>query len=256
VVSEFVGSHTYQWYLNILFPPFDNEKFRKAFSLALDRRGQISTFFLGHEPLGRGLLTPSSWAWSEEVIGDERDLVEARKLLDASGLPEEEWTPRVQPIGASISEENLFHEAAVAEVGIKLDWAPPELGSYATRVFMGLGGDGSAGGFHSTWSMRLDPDGNIGDFYVQDGSYNSGQAPMPQLEPLVVKARETLDVDERKAIYVEIQQFATEHVLNTITQTYRIASHFGSERLGNLDKINGGEGKERFYMLYNTEANA
>ncbi|MCH7602946.1 MAG: efflux RND transporter permease subunit [Planctomycetes bacterium] len=85
-----------------------------------------------------------------------------------------------------MSDWDLFDEASLAKVGIKLDWARPETGSYATRVFMGLGGDGSAGGFHSTWSMRLDPDGNIGDFYVQDGSYNSGQAPMPFLQPLVI----------------------------------------------------------------------
>jgi ABC-type transport system substrate-binding protein len=123
-------------------------------------------------------------------------------------------------------------------------------------VLTGLGGDGSAGAFWSSWSMRLDPDANIGDFYMEKASYNAGQYPVPELEPLVIKARETLEPEERKAIYSEIQRYAVEHVINSITLTYAINSRFGSKRVGNLEKVFGGEGKERFYWLYNKEGAA
>ena len=255
-LAEFNGSHTYQWYLNMFFPPLDNENFRKGLSHSLDRESLIRNLFQGNETAGKGLLTPSSWAWDDAIVGDTFDLVEARKRLEASGLPEEEWVLRAQPIGTSITERDQFFEASHAKAGIKLDWAQPESGSYATRVLVGLGGDGSAGGFQSTWSMRLDPDGNIGDFYRETASYNPGQHPVPVLEPLVIKAVETLDVEERKAIYSEIQQYAIDHTINTVTAAYRIFSKFNSGRVGGLENIFGGEGKERFYHLYNKEGMA
>ncbi|MDP6606015.1 MAG: ABC transporter substrate-binding protein [Dehalococcoidia bacterium] len=255
-LSEFVGSHTYQWYLNMFFPPLDNEKFRKALSLSLDRENYIKNLLKGHEPVGKGLLTPASWAWDDSIVGDEFNPAEARKLLEGSGLPESEWVLRGQPIGASLSTGDQFYEASHAQAGIKIDWAEPERGSYATRVLVGLGGDASAAAFQSTWSMRLDPDGNVGDFYQETASYNPGQHPVPFLEPLVVKARETLDIDERKAIYREIEQYSIDHVINRVTNTYAIAARFGSSRVGNIDKVFGGEGKERFYYLYNKEGAA
>jgi len=253
-LSEFVGSLTYQFYINHNIPPWDNEKWRKGFSHAMDRESYIKNFLKGHEPLGRGLLTPASWAWDDTIEGDMFDLQKARDLLGASGIPEAEWTPRIQPIGQSVTTSDEFWVASGAKAGIKFQLAQAEPGSYATRVLTGLGGDGSAGAFWSSWSMRLDPDANIGDFYMEKASYNAGQYPVPELEPLVIKARETLEPEERKAIYSEIQRYAVEHTINSITLMYAINSRFGSKRVGNLEKVFGGEGKERFYWLYNKEA--
>lgn len=249
--ATFVGSHTYQWYINHEFPPYDNINFRRAFSRATDRNNFIKNFLKGIEPLGKGLLTPASWAWDESIVGHEFDLAEARKYLEASGLPEDKWVAQIQPNGAtSLNQRDEFWQASLAKAGIKVNYAEPERGGYATRLFKGLGADGTSAAFNSTWSMRIDPDANIAQFYVEKGGYNSGQVPTPETEPLVKKARETLDINERRELYVEIQRIALDKVYSTITIGYAVAVSHAHRKVGNLDLYYGAEGKERWYEIW------
>jgi len=249
--AKFVGSLTMQWYINHLFPPFDNERWRRGLSLALDREAFVKQFLKGEEPLGKGLLTPASWAWDDTIQGHKYDPGEARKLLEASGVPKDKWVIKGAPNGStSLNDQDVFWEASLKEFGIRFDWLKPERGIFATRVFKGLGGDGTGAMFSSSWSMRIDPDANIAQFYTEKGGYNSGQAPVPETEQLVKKARETLDVKERKAIYSQIQKIVLDKVYSTITLSYFINASHVRKRVGNLKQFYGGEGKERWHELW------
>ncbi len=100
------------------------------------------------------------------------------------------------------------------------------------------------------WSPRVDPDGNIGQFYLPKSAYNAGQVPLPEVEPLVIKARQVYDQNERKKLYSDIQKRAAENVYSMIPHLYAITWMFAGQRVGNLDALWGGEGKPRFANLW------
>jgi ABC-type transport system substrate-binding protein len=248
--ANFVGSGTTKWYINHAFPPLDNIWFRRALASAMDRQTYIRNFLTGDEPLATGLLTPASWGHDPEIKNYTYDVGKVREYLQRSGLPQSQWRIRAQPFGATINEAEQFFEESVRQAGITIEWAQPERDGWRTRVIKGLGGDGSAGMYFSGWSLRVDPDGNVGQFYVQNAAYNSGQAPVPEVEPLVVKARETYDLSERKKLYSEIQEKAVENVYSHILHHYSIAQIFAVRRVGNLENYYGGEGKPRYANLW------
>ena len=251
-LGTFVGSSTGHNPLNHAFAPLDNERFRKGFAHSIDRQILINNFFIKdlYVEGAQGLLTPASWAWDPGVKGYTFDLVEARKHLEASGLPEDEWVVIAQPKGASISQREEFMAASVAEAGIKIQWNDPVQSGNRLHFFKGFGADGIGsilldGG----WSMRVDPHANVGQWYIQDAAYNGGQAPVPEVEPLVLKAAAELDIDERKALYTEIQNTAAEHVYSSIINYYGVRTDHASLRVGNIEGLFGGEGKRRWGEL-------
>jgi len=152
--------------------------------------------------------------------------------------------------GAEQPAADQFWEASAKNAGITIDWARPELNGSRNRVYTGQGADGSAGTTISGWGMRVDPDGNCGQFYTQTGAYNAGQAPVPEVEPLIVKARQLYDQQERRKLYSEIQHKAVEQVYSNILFHYVIVQSHASTKVGNLDALYGGEGKPRYANLW------
>ena len=102
----------------------------------------------------------------------------------------------------------------------------------------------------SSWSMRVDPDANVGQFYTEKGSYNSGLAPTPETEALVPKARQVYDINERKKLYSEIQRKGVENHYSSILLHYNVARVFAATKVGNLAAFYGGEGKPRYANLW------
>lgn len=247
--AQFVGSGTALWYINHDFKPMDNLNFRKAIAFALDRETYIKNFLTGEEPVALGHLTPASWAYDKSVKGYKLDKAEAVKLLRASGLAEKDWRVNFQPFGASISQAEEFWQAGLKEVGITIDWAPAERNGW-TKVLKGLGGAGSSAAYYSGWSMRVDPDANLGQFYLEKGGYNSGQSKTAETEALIVKARAELDVNKRKELYTQIQQKALDNVYSAILTHYGIARDSAQKKVGGLDRLFGGEGKHHWHFLW------
>ncbi|HXH23102.1 MAG TPA: ABC transporter substrate-binding protein [Dehalococcoidia bacterium] len=249
-VVKFNGSGTTIWYMNHAFPPLDNVWFRRALSSALDRESYIKNFLTGEEQIATGFATPASWAHDATIQNYNFDIAKAKEYLQRSGLPQSQWRVRTQPFGATISDAELFWQTSAKEAGITIDYAEPERDGWQKRVLKGLGGDGSAGMYFSGLSLRVDPDGHLGLIYTQKGAYNSGQAPLPEVEPLIIKAKQTYDLNERKSIYSEAQKKAVENVYSAFLVTYGIARGFARKNVGNFRAWFGGEGKPRFANLW------
>jgi peptide/nickel transport system substrate-binding protein len=248
--TKFVGSGTGMIYINHAFPPLDNVNFRRAFASALDRENYIKNFLTGEEPVATGLLTPASWAHDPSIPGYGYDLNKAKDYLQRSGLPPSAWRIKAQPQGESIVESEQFWEASIKAAGIAFDWNQPERGGSRTRLYKGQGADGTAALVISSWSLRVDPDGNISQFYTEKGAYNSGQAPVPEVEPLVARARQAYDQQERKKLYGEIQRIAAEQLYSNVPLFYSVARSHASKKVGNLDALYGGEGKPRYANMW------
>ncbi len=247
---NFVGSSTAIWYINHEFPPLDNVWFRRALSAAMDRENYIKNFLTGDEPIAHGFLTPATWAYDASIENFNYDLTKAKDYLQRSGLPQSAWKVRTQPFGATITDAEQFWAKSVKDAGITLDWAQPEQTGWQKRVLKGLGGDGSAAMYFSGLSLRVDPDGHIGLIYTKTGAYNSGQSPVPDVEPLIIKARQTYDQNERKKLYSEAQKKGAENVYSAVLHHYSIARGYANKKVGNFSAYFGGEGKPRYASLW------
>ncbi len=247
---KFVGSGTSFWYINHDFPPLDNVWFRRAFSASIDRGNYIKNFLVGDEPIVNGFLTPATWAYDSTIENYNYDLTKAKDYLQRSGLPQSAWKIRTQPFGTTITDAELFFATSAKDAGIIFDWAQPERDGWQKRVLKGLGGDGSAAMYYAGLSLRVDPDGHIGPVYTQKGAYNSGQAAVPDTEPLVVKARQTYDQNERKKIYADVQRKGVEAVYSAVMTNYGVSRGYANKKVGNFSAYFGGEGKPRFAYLW------
>jgi peptide/nickel transport system substrate-binding protein len=247
---KFNGSGTSFWYINHEFPPLDNVWFRRALSASLDRESYVKNFLTGEETICTGFATPATWAHDPSIVNYNYDLTKAREYLQRSGLPQSQWRIRTQPFSTTISDAELFWAESAKEAGIIFDFAEPERDGWRTRVLKGLGGDGSAAMYVAGLSLRVDPDGHLGPVYTQKGAYNSGQSPVPETEPLIVKARQTYDQEERKKIYTEIQKKGVEQVYSAVMFTYGISRGLARKNVGNFEAWFGGEGKPRFGNLW------
>ena len=247
---DFIGAGTSHWYINHAFPPLDNVWFRKAFSSAQDRKSYIKNFLVGDEPIPTGFLTPATWGHDPTIQNYNFDIAKAKEFLVRSGLPESQWRVKAQPFGATITDAELFWATSVKEAGITIDWAQPERDGWQKRVLKGLGADGSAAMFYSGFSLRVDPDGHMGPMFYQNGAYNAGQAPTPEVEPLLLKARQTYDIAERKKLYSEAQKAAVEQQYSSSMVHYSVAKSFARKKVGNVSALFGGEGKQRFAHLW------
>jgi ABC-type transport system substrate-binding protein len=234
----FNGSSMTSFSWNHASPPFDNVNFRRGFASAMDRQTWIKNFQTGREEECRGVLHPANWAFSKEVEGWKYDPQKAAEYLRASGIPRDQWVVKFHPADA-VDDTELYWEQNLGQIGIKFQWARPE-----------RGGDGSSSFYLTGWSMRVDPDANVSAYYVKDGAYNSGGAPTPLTEDLIVKARETLDINERKSMYTEIQKRALDQVYSHVLMCYTISTAFAQPRVGNLSAYYGGEGKPRYGELW------
>ncbi len=249
-VTKFNGSGTSFWYINHEFPPLDNVWFRRALSASLDRQSYVKNFLTGEETIVTGFATPATWAHDPTIVNYNYDLTKAKDYLQRSGLPQSAWKIRTQPFGTTISDAELFWAASAKEAGIIFDFAEAERDGWQKRVLKGLGGDGSAAMYVAGLSLRVDPDGHLGPVYTQKGAYNSGQSPVPETEPLIIKARQTYDLNQRKSIYSEIQKKGVENVYSAVMFTYGLSRGFARKNVGNFEAYFGGEGKPRFGNLW------
>jgi peptide/nickel transport system substrate-binding protein len=247
---KFIGSGTSFWYINHDFPPLDNVWFRRAFSASIDRANYIKNFLVGDEPIVNGFLTPATWAYDSTIENYNYDLTKAKDYLQRSGLPQSQWHIKTQPFGTTITDAELFFATSAKDAGIIFDWAQPERDGWQKHVLKGLGGDGATAMYYAGLSLRVDPDGHIGPVYTQKGAYNSGQAAVPETEPLVVKARQTYDQNERKKLYSDVQKKGIENVYSGILTNYGVSRGYARKNVGNFEAYFGGEGKPRFGYLW------
>lgn len=248
--ATFVGPTTGLFYINHTLAPFDNQSFRQAFASALDVPNYVNNFLTGAEPAAGGVLTPHSWAYDPSVKPYTYDPQKAQQLLAQSGIPEANRVIKMQIQGQSLTQGEEFWQASLLKAGIKVEWMPGMVGGARAHLFKGQGGDGTAAGVASSWAMRVDPHGTMGQIYTQTGPYNASQAAMPDIEPLVAQAKATYVQDDRKQLYSKIQTIARDKLYSVVPTYYSIFYSHASKKVQNFDALYGGEGKPRFANLW------
>lgn len=201
--------------LNRAVPPMDNPVAREALALATDPETIISV--LG----GEGVLEPATspfvasnpWHLADNGY-PEPDLDGARELVDQ--YEAETGSPLEVTIIGSSAQEELLGGALVEQwgaAGITATFEPVEQAAFLGQIVVG---DYQAALWRShNW---IDPDFNYIFWHsstsepVGDVSVNFTHTESPELDAALDAGRATLDPDERRAAYDDVQRILNEEL--------------------------------------------
>jgi ABC-type transport system substrate-binding protein len=188
--------------------PLDNPKVRQAMNLAIDRKALLDVTF-GVGTIKSNVVPPKHWAFNPNAMSfDNRDVARAKQLMAEGGHPNgfsiqfkfitsrAEYTPMAQ----------LF-QANLADIGVKLELLPKELGVWVEEVLnkheFELGMTGIIPDY--------DPHAIMVRYHSKDST--DGQAmnwQNAEFEQLVGQGKVTVNQEERKRIYFRAQELAQE----------------------------------------------
>lgn len=206
------------------------DEFRQAISQAVDRQAFADTVFLGAATPVFGPVTPANRHWySSEIPHPSHDIVNAKRLLASIGLSDrngdgsledDRGVPARFTLMTMKGQTLLERGAAVIrdelkKIGLAVDLVMLEPNALVQAFLSGQGYD--AVYFHLT-TTDLDPALNA-DFWMSTGAahvWNLGQTKPTtpweqQIDDLMVKQMTTLDEDERRRTFVDVQRIFAEH---------------------------------------------
>jgi peptide/nickel transport system substrate-binding protein len=181
--------------------PWNDNRVREAIAMAMNRDAAIALLNQGEGFLG-GYFNPSGgWASSlsdvQKVPGytpySDKTVAEARKLLDAAGVPEGFEATILTRQGSTYEDLSLYILDGASKIGIVMTPDVQETASAYDRL--------NTRNFDlAPWSHGYaldDPDALFGEFYVDGASRNYSEISTPEIEALYAKQTIELDVEAR-----------------------------------------------------------
>ncbi|CAD6509407.1 ABC transporter substrate-binding protein [Paraburkholderia sabiae] len=184
--------------------PFKDKRVRQAFDLAIDRQAIDQVIGAGIYPPANQGIAQSSPYYDKSLPFPKRDIAKAKALLKAAGQP----NPTIEftyPNNTIASQITQMIQAMVSEAGITLKLRPTD---YAAALNAAHNGDFQA--MYMGWSGRVDPDGNMHQFYTCEGNLNYAKYCNPQVDKLLNDARVKQSEADRKALYDQATKIVAE----------------------------------------------
>lgn len=200
-------------------PYLKNRDVRKAMAMAVDREKLIRYKLFGYARVADSLLSPVHWAYASDLTPFHYDLDAAKKLLDEAGFPDPDGDgslPRFELIyKTSTVKERIEIVQLIAEslekIGIHVTIKSYEFGTFYRDIRQG-GFDL----FSLTWVGIIDPDiyytvAHSAQFSPAGG--NRGHYQNPKVDELLDLSRQTVDPNEIRSLYAQIQKIVYEDLL-------------------------------------------
>ena len=199
--------------LNLRDPTLKDVRVRRALAYSINVEPIIHYLWRDQARPAYSILPPQHWAYDADVAKYPYDPAMARKLLDEAGYPEKNGV-RFHLAMKTSTEESTRLLAAVLqqqlrEVGIALDIHTFEFATFYSDITKG------AYQLHSLrWvGGNLDPD--IFEYVFATKSFAPKRANRtfysnPRVDELIEQSHATLDQQQRKKLFDEIQQIVAE----------------------------------------------
>ena len=200
------------YWFNTNRAPFDNVKVRQAICMAVDKEGIINSIYNGLAIPAKSVLSPSSWAYNEEMEDYPFDPEAAKTLLAEAGYPDgfdmvltvrgeaRAYFPQPQKLAEAI-------QANLADIGINVTIESYEGTTYTSLVYSGDFSMASWG----TGGSDPDPALAINHYFnktAADGerATNSARWVNDKASELLTNAQSITDQEQRAEMYREAQQ--------------------------------------------------
>jgi peptide/nickel transport system substrate-binding protein len=218
--------------INPASAPFNDPKIRKAFALSLDRKSFIDILSNGKDDISGVMLPPPDGRWGmppdmiEKLPGYAADVeksrAEARKIMDELGYTES------KPLKVKITTRNIavYRDPAVILIDqLKRIHVDAELEVVDTSIWHAKVTRGEyAVGLNLTGVGVDDPDVNLYENYSCNSERNLTKYCNKEVDALIDKQSEELDVEKRKQIVWAIERKLAEDLARPIIQYQRAAT--------------------------------
>lgn len=251
-LAEKPGLNIGFWAFNTQRPPFDNPDVRRALAAAIDKNTLLEAVYFDSATRAKTLLPAASWAFQNDADDTAYNPVLARKLLAdagvAPGFSMTIWAMPVEraynPNATKMAEliQRYLRDVGVEATIVSYDWT-----TFRRHLQEGLHDSVLIG-----WSAdNGDPD----NFYrplLSCGAIPSGTNRAmwcnDDYDKLLNKALQTDDIEERTAIYKQVNRLLYERLpLVPIAHAYRYQAYrnelqgmtinpFGGVRFGGVEK--------------------
>jgi peptide/nickel transport system substrate-binding protein len=210
-IQELPGLRIVYILMDLTLPIFSDPRVRKAISHAVDKQTVIDTLYLGKGEVGRSFITPLAWIFNPDAPQYPYDPAAAASLLDEAG-----WTMGDDGIRVNANGEKLAFTLTVPTAyrqdGLAVQPFLKEIGFDVTIEEQGAGqvtGPLKVGEYQAAinaWNnFIIDPRADLQRTFQNPRPTDSTGYKNDEVDALFVQARATLNKEEEKALYFEIQ---------------------------------------------------
>ena len=197
-------------YPNHEVPPLDDVKVRRALAHLIDETKMVDHVLRGQGELAYSPIVPSSWAYNADVVRYEFDPEKAQELLAEAGYPDglELTLEFYWPLWREMAEI-MQHDFAAG--GVDLNVVQIDRG-----VWFEEHGEGNFELAILSFGSQVEPDRGVREVLhsrnIAPAGANFSRYSNSEVDALIEEASRVFDIDERTALYHEIQRIVTEDV--------------------------------------------
>jgi peptide/nickel transport system substrate-binding protein len=198
--------------INNTYPPFDNEKVRQAFAMAIDKQRIVDDFYAPGSVAATQFVPPGvKPGFTDGFVDTTYDPAKAKEILTAEGFDfTKEYTlsyaERTRPYFPQPTKIAQAVQAQLKEVGINIKL---EMEDWAT--YLPATNEGKKQLFFLGWSEDYPDATNWYNVFLV-GSSKSFGTPFPDMVELIQKAGQMGDPVERQKIYDQVNTLYAQHV--------------------------------------------
>lgn len=225
------------WMFNLKNEHLAKRDVRRAIAMALNREQFAADALLGLGEAAVGPIAPVNWAFDKTLQPLPYDVEAAKQLVIDAGSEGAQLKFIVNAGNIQREDWLTYTQQALKEIGIEvvpetLEWATLVNQVTEMRDFEVCGGDFAG--------VTADPSELFEQFHSK-GTANYMSYSNPDLDALLEQARQTVDTEEAKPIYAEIQQIINDDVpfffawyrpfLHTVSKKWTNYADSGNEGL-------------------------
>ncbi len=256
------GTNIFYLGMNNTYPPFDNERVRQAFWMAIDKGRLVDNFYPPGSSVADQFMPTSIFGYTPEVTDYEYNPEEAKTILEEEGvLPGFKTTITYRDVvrgylpNPGVVAQDI--QAQLAEIGVEIEIVVMESGS-----FLDAADRGEIDGFHMLgWGADYPDATNFLDFHFGEGASDQFGDGFPDIWGELKNGGTRATAEDRYPFYIAANELVKQHVpmipiahggngaayKADVVGAY--ASDFGAEQFGQMDP----GGRDTFVWMQNAE---
>ena len=207
------GTNIFYVGMNNTYPPFDNERVRQAFAMAIDRQRLVDNFYPPGSSVATQFMPPSIFGYSEGQTWYDYNPEEAKKILTEEGvLPGFKTTITYRDVvrgylpNPGVVAQDI--QAQLADIGVEA-----EINVMESGAFLDAANAGKIDGFHLLgWGADYPDATNFLDFHFGEGATPQFGTGYQDIWDALKEGRTKATPEERQPWYDKANELIKQHV--------------------------------------------